>query len=234
MAGKEDINFEGSSIEKLPSLHESTNVVNGRVVAPESNFERTRFNKGITIDKPQKCSKNNCRLEAVMRVTMHKEGPKSFCPVHWDKIKDTDTYDVRSKMFVDPEMGKELRGQAAVENKQARVRASDALLQATGEYSPVRGPGRIPRDTEDHVTPVIESAAKNGGRSVARRGGTVAPVIRTEGHTERVNRELLELREEVNTNPTPEPSDYAYYSDLMDPDIPSAAQTKPTSEERPD
>jgi hypothetical protein len=176
---KEDFDLKkDSTLEKKPSLSESTSVEiyqdgSANFIIPE--FERQRTQKTVNFDKPVKCSKNNCKLDASRRVTMNELGPKNFCSQHWRKIEpQTHTYDPSSTMIIRPEYGEEIRGEDRVMRQRMRgAKAAEEFIK-TGIHNPVRTPGN-PRvasnsesktQTEDHVTPVIDKAAIEGGRNV--------------------------------------------------------------------
>lgn len=175
MASVEDSNLAGSQLAGKAKVHETTHVVAGELRLPESGFERQRTHKVRNADKPAKCSKNNCSLEASFRVDHHTKGPQNYCEYHLGKVNE-DEYDPASKMVLRPEYGKEIRGEDRVVRQQSRAEAAVELFKHTGTHIPVRGPGN-PRDAvdpdavpsvDDHVTPVIDSAAANGGRSVVQ------------------------------------------------------------------
>lgn len=174
MASVEDSNLEGSQLAGKAKVHETTHIVAGELRLPESGFERQRRHKVKNANKPAKCSKNNCSLEASFRVDHHTKGPQNYCEYHLGKVGEHE-YDPSTKMVLRPEYGADVRGEDRVVRQQTRAEAAVELFKHTGIHIPVRGPGN-PRDAvdpeavpsaDDHVTPVIESAAANGGRNVA-------------------------------------------------------------------
>ena len=174
MASVEDENFEGSILEGKEKKHETTSVIAGNVVLPESGFERQREHKVKNFNKPVRCGKKNCKSIADARVHTYAEGPKNFCFEHWNKFKgNTGAYDPQSFVVINPEEGQDWRGEDRVNRQVSRANAEVALAPIRGFHVPVRGPGN-PREvtdpeaeieTEDHVTPVINSAIENGGRN---------------------------------------------------------------------
>ena len=173
MASVEDSNFEGTQLAGKAKVHETTHIVAGELRLPESKFERQRTHKVINSTKPAKCSKGNCSLEASFRVDHHTKGPQNYCEYHLGKVGEHE-YDPASKMVLRPEYGEEVRGEDRVVRQQSRAEAAVELFKQIGVHVPVRGPGN-PRDavdpeaevsTEDHITPVIHNAIRDGGRSV--------------------------------------------------------------------
>ena len=174
MASTEDENYEGSILEGKEKKHETTSVIAGDVVLPESGFGRQRDHKVKNFDKPVRCGKKNCRSNADARVHTYDDGPKNLCFEHWNKFKgNTHLYDPQSFVALRPEEGKDWRGEDRVNRQVSRANAEVALAPIRGFHVPVMGPGN-PREvidpeaeieTEDHVTPVINSAVENGGRN---------------------------------------------------------------------
>jgi hypothetical protein len=170
---REDANPEGSILAGKQKIHETTEVVAGEVVVPK--FETQRAHKVRNADKPVKCGKSGCRLDASRRVLMHAEGPKNYCSQHWAKIEpNTDLYDKDTMMIVRPEFGKEIRGEDRVTKQRTRGEAAAEIFARTGIHQPVRGPGNPREATDpeaeilptDHVTPVINNAIERGGRNL--------------------------------------------------------------------
>jgi hypothetical protein len=174
MASTEDENYEGSILEGREKKHETTSVIAGDVVLPESGFGRQRDHKVKNFDKPVRCSKKNCKSNADARVHTYDNGPKNFCFEHWNKFKgNTDSYDPQSFVVINPEEGKDWRGEDRVNRQVSRANAEVKLAPIRGYHIPVMGPGN-PREvtdpeaeiqTEDHITPVINNALENGGRN---------------------------------------------------------------------
>ena len=75
MASTEDENYKGSILEGKEKKHETTSVIAGNVVLPESGFERQREHKVKNFNKPVRCGKNNCKSIANARVHTYAEGP---------------------------------------------------------------------------------------------------------------------------------------------------------------
>jgi len=213
MANREDANKEGSILAGKQKIHETTEVVAGEVVVPE--FETQRTHKVRNADKPVKCGKSGCRLDASRRVLMHAEGPKNYCSQHWAKIEpNTDLYDKDTMMIVRPEFGEEIRGEDRVTRQRTRGEASAEIFARTGIHLPVRGPGN-PREVtdkdaevlpQDHVTPVINSAVERGGRNLP----AISPVdalalmhkLKVGGAPKSQDQEIEEADEEVRRNPS--------------------------------
>jgi hypothetical protein len=174
MASTEDENYEGSILEGKEKKHETTSVVAGDVVLPESGFERQRDHKVKNFDKPVRCGKKNCKSNADARVHTYDGGPKNFCYEHWNKFKvNKELYDPQSFVVINPEEGQDWRGEDRVNRQISRANAEVMLAPFRGFHIPVMGPGN-PREvtdpeaeieTEDHVTPVINNAIENGGRN---------------------------------------------------------------------
>ena len=213
MANREDANKEGSILAGKQKIHETTEVVAGEVVVPE--FETQRTHKVRNADKPVKCGKSGCRLDASRRVLMHAEGPKNYCSQHWAKIEpNTDLYDKDTMMIVRPEFGEEIRSEDRVTRQRTRGEASAEIFARTGIHLPVRGPGN-PREVtdkdaevlpQDHVTPVINSAVERGGRNLP----AISPVdalalmhkLKVGGAPKSQDQEIEEADEEVRRNPS--------------------------------
>jgi hypothetical protein len=174
MASTEDENYEGSILEGKEKKHETTSVVAGDVVLPESGFERQRDHKVKNFDKPVRCGKKNCKSNADARVHTYDGGPKNFCFEHWNKFKvNKELYDPQSFVAINPEEGQDWRGEDRVNRQISRANAEVMLAPVRGFHIPVMGPGN-PREvtdpeaeiqTEDHITPVINNAIENGGRN---------------------------------------------------------------------
>lgn len=169
MAGFEDMPQDGSSIEKAPTLYDTSNIVNGQYIPPVG--DRLRTHKAIANNKPVMCNHTTrTHLPAIIRVNFHDKGPKNLCQYHWDKIKhDTSSYEPGPMWLPkNDELANAVKGEDAVERQQGRARDAAKIFETTGEYIPVRGPGnpterKSGNDIEDHVTPVIERAATGGG-----------------------------------------------------------------------
>jgi len=214
MASREDANLQsGSQLAGKQKIHETTQVVSGEVVVPE--FETQRAHKVTNFDKPVKCAKSGCRLDASRRVTMHAEGPKNYCSQHWAKIEPNEhLYDKDTMMIVRPEYGEEIRGEDRVMRQRTRGEATADLFAKTGYYHPVRGPGN-PRDVTDkdaevlptdHVTPVINNAVVRGGRNLpATTNVDVADLmhkVKVGGAPKTQDQEIEEAEEEIRRNPS--------------------------------
>ena len=211
MASVEDSNFEGTQLAGKAKVHETTHIVAGEVRLPESGFERQRTHKVKNSTKPAKCSKGNCSLEASFRVQHHTKGPQNYCEYHFGKVGEHE-YDPASKMVLRPEYGEEVRGEDRVVRQQSRAEAAVELFKQIGVHVPVRGPGN-PRDavdpeaevsTEDHITPVINSAVKRGGRSAPNiREVDVKALmhkVKVGGAPKSREQEIAEAREDVLRN----------------------------------
>jgi hypothetical protein len=224
---REDANPEGSILAGKQKIHETTEVVAGEVVVPK--FETQRAHKAINADKPVKCGKSGCRLDASRRVLMHKEGPKNYCSQHWAKIEpNTDLYDKDTMMIVRPEFGEEIRGEDRVTKQRTRGAASAELFMHTGIHKPVRGPGN-PRDATDpeaeilptdHVTPVINNAIERGGRNLPALTSFEAVALlkkrKIGGAPKTQDQEIEEAEEEVRRNPsTRTPNSFDEFERLM-------------------
>ena len=225
---REDANVEdGSLLAGKQKIHETTEVVAGGVVVPE--FETQRTHKVRNADKPVKCGKSGCRLDASRRVLMHKEGPKNYCSQHWAKIEpNTDAYDKDTMMIVRPEFGEEIRGEDRVTKQRTRGAASAEIFMHTGIHIPVRGPGN-PRDAtdpeaeilpEDHVTPIIHNAIENGGRNLPALSQVDAKALmhklKVGGAPKTQDQEIEEADEEVRRNPsTRTPNSFDEFERLM-------------------
>jgi len=241
MASVEDGNFEGSQLAGREKKHETTSVIAGDVVLPESGFERQREHKVKNFNKPIRCGKKNCRSNADARVHTYAEGPKNFCFEHWNKFKvNTDLYDPQSFVPIRPEEGEDWRGEDRVNRQVSRANAEVALAPIRGFHIPVMGPGN-PREvtdpeaeiqTEDHVTPVINNAIENGGRNRVE-----IPLVdfknllhqRKVGGKIPTNDEEIEAREEeVSSNPsTTSSNSFDEYKSLMSSDFaPAPRDTK--------
>jgi hypothetical protein len=230
MAGKEDANLEdGSTLAGKQKIHETTSVVAGEVVVPE--FETQRTHKVANFNKPAKCGKSGCRLEASRRVTMHAEGPKNYCSQHWAKIEpNTHLYDKDTMMIIRPEYGEEIRGEDRVTRQRTRGEATAELFARTGIHIPVRGPGN-PREVtdkdaeilpEDHVTPVINNAVVRGGRNLPALSEVDAKAlmhkIKVGGAPKTQDQEIEDADEEMRRNPTTRtPNSFDEVEDLMKP-----------------
>lgn len=225
---REDANLEdGSLLAGKQKIHETTEVVAGEVVVPE--FETQRAHKVRNADKPVKCGKSGCRLDASRRVLMHKEGPKNYCSQHWAKIEpNTDAYDKDTMMIVRPEFGEEIRGEDRVTKQRTRGAASAEIFMHNGIHIPVRGPGN-PRDatdpeaeilSEDHVTPIIHNAIENGGRNLPALSQVDAKALmhklKVGGAPKTQDQEIEEADEEVRRNPsTRTPNSFDEFERLM-------------------
>lgn len=214
MAGREDANLEdGSILAGKQKIHETTEVLAGEVVVPE--FETQRAHKVRNADKPVKCGKSGCRLDASRRVLMHQEGLKNYCSQHWAKIEpNTDAYDKDTMMIVRPEFGEEIRGEDRVMRQRTRGEATAEIFARTGMHLPVRGPGN-PRDAvdkdaeilpKDHVTPVINNAVKRGGRNLPALSAVDAVALmhkrKVGGASKTQDQEIEEAIAEVQRNPS--------------------------------
>jgi hypothetical protein len=174
MASTEDENYEGSILEGKEKKHETTSVVAGDVVLPDSGFGRQRDHKVKNFDKPVRCGKKNCKSNADARVHTYDGGPKNFCSEHWNKFKvNKELYDPQSFVAINPEEGQDWRGEDRVNRQISRANAEAMLAPVRGFHMPVMGPGN-PREVtdpeaeiqiEDHITPVINNAIENGGRN---------------------------------------------------------------------
>lgn len=225
---KEDANPEGSILAGKEKIHQTTSIVAGEVVAPE--FETQRTHKVTNFDKPVKCAKSGCRLDASRRVLMHKEGPKNFCSQHWAKIEpQTHLYDPDTTMIVRPEYGEEIRGEDRVVRQRTRADATAEIFARTGIHLPVRGPGN-PREVvdkeadipEDHVTPVINNAVERGGRNLPALSEVDAAALmhkrKVGGAPKTQDQELDEISVELQRNPsTKAPNTFDEYEGLMKP-----------------
>ena len=210
---REDANPESSLLAGKQKIHETTEVVAGEVVLPE--FETQRAHKVRNADKPVKCGKSGCRLDASRRVLMHAEGPKNYCSQHWAKIEpNTDAYDKDTMMIIRPEFGEEIRGEDRVTRQRTRGAAAAEIFARTGIHFPVRGPGN-PRETTDpdaeilptdHVTPVINNAIERGGRNLPALSTFDAAALTKKrkigGAPKTQDEEIEEAEEEVRRNPT--------------------------------
>ena len=233
VASSEDNNIEGSIPAGKEKVHETTHVINegdfAEVRLPESGFERQRTHKVVDFDKPVKCAKRNCRLEASRRVSMHAEGPKNYCSQHWRKIKPMEhLYDKDTVMILRPEDGEEIRGEDRVAKQLSRAEAEIEKFKYTGVHNPVRGPGNprevTDKDAEtvptDYVTPVINNAIENGGRTLPAISQVDAQALmhkrRVGGAPKPKEQELDEIFKELEENPTTQtPNEYDEYRDLM-------------------
>lgn len=225
---REDANPESSLLAGKEKVHQTTSIVAGEVVAPE--FETQRTHKVANFDKPVKCAKSGCRLDASRRVTMHKEGPKNFCSQHWAKIEpQTHLYDPDTTMIVRPEYGEEIRGEDRVMKQRTRAEATAEIFARTGIHLPVRGPGN-PREAvdkeaeipEDHVTPVINNAVERGGRNLPALSEVDAAALmhkrKVGGAPKTQDQELADISVELERNPsTKAPNTFDEYEDLMKP-----------------
>lgn len=226
---REDANLEdGSQLTGKEKIHQTTEVIAGEVVAPE--FETQRTHKVTNFDKPVKCSKSGCRLDASRRVLMHQEGPKNFCSQHWAKIEPkTHLYDPDTTMIVRPEYGEEIRGEDRVVKQRTRADATAEIFARTGIHLPVRGPGN-PREVvdkeaelpEDHITPVINSAIERGGRNLPALTNFEAVALlqkrRVGGAPKTQDQKLEEIGDELQRNPsTKTPNSFDEYENLMKP-----------------
>jgi hypothetical protein len=225
---REDANLEdGSILAGKQKIHETTEVVAGKVVVPE--FETQRAHKVINFDKPAKCAKSNCSLEASRRVLMHAEGPKNYCSQHWAKIEPNEhLYDKDTMMIIRPEYGEEIRSEDRVTRQQTRGAAAAEIFLHTGVHLPVRGPGN-PRDVidkdaeilpEDHVTPVIGNALVHGGRNLPDISRVDAQALmhklKVGGAPKTQDQEIEEADAEIRQNPsTRTPNSFDEIQDLM-------------------
>lgn len=227
---REDANLEdGSILAGKQKIHETTEVVAGEVVVPE--FETQRAHKVRNADKPVKCGKSGCRLDASRRVLMHAEGPKNYCSQHWAKIEpNTDLYDKDTMMIVRPEYGEEIRGEDRVTRQRTRGEAAAEIFARTGIHLPVRGPGNPREATDpeaeilptDHVTPVINNAIERGGRSNTALASFDAVALmkqRKLGGAPKTQDEEIEAADaEVRRNPsTRTPNSFDEFEGLMKP-----------------
>jgi hypothetical protein len=227
---REDANPEGSILAGKQKIHETTEVVAGEVVVPE--FETQRKHKVRNADKPVKCGKSGCRLDASRRVLMHAEGFKNYCSQHWRKIEpNTHLYDKDTMMIVRPEYGEEIRGEDRVMRQRTRGEAAAEIFARTGIHMPVRGPGN-PREatdpeaeiqTEDHVTPVINNAIERGGRNLPALTSFDAVALlkkrKIGGAPKTQDQEIEEADAEVRKNPTTRtPNSFDEFEGLMKPD----------------
>jgi len=245
MASVEDINYGSSSPAGKQQVRETTDVVAGEVRLPESGFERQRTHKVTNFDKPAKCSKSGCRLDASRRAEMTGAGTKNFCSQHWAKIApNTDSYDPASVMLVRPEYGEEIRGEDRVQRQVSRAEATAEIFKHTGIHLPVRGPGN-PRQAvdpnspaPDHVTPVIDNAVVRGGRNLPALSEVDAKALmhkrKVGGATKSQDEKLADIKEELRTNPsTATPNDFDEYEDLMSSSTPSRRESGLRSGEHP-
>jgi len=227
---REDANPESSILAGKKKIHETTEVVAGEVVVPE--FETQRTHKVRNADKPVKCGKSGCRLDASRRVLMHAEGFKNYCSQHWRKIEpNTHLYDKDTMMIVRPEYGEEIRGEDRVMRQRTRGEAAAEIFARTGIHMPVRGPGN-PREatdpeaeiqTEDHVTPVINNAIERGGRNLPALTSFDAVALlkkrKIGGAPKTQDQEIEEADAEVRRNPTTRtPNSFDEFEGLMKPD----------------
>ena len=238
VANREDANLEGSIPEGKEKVHETTHVIGegefAEVRLPDSRFERQRTHKVVSFNKPARCAKNNCRLEASRRVLMHGLGEKNYCSQHWAKIApNTDSYDPSTMMIIRPEDGEEIRGEDRVDRQLSRANAAITIHKYTGIHLPVRGPGnpreRIDPEAEtqtetpaaiDHVTPVIKDAVERGGHNLPAITPVDAAALmhqhKVGGVPKSKEQELDEIFEELKRNPTTQaPNEYDEYRDLM-------------------
>jgi hypothetical protein len=222
MASVEDSNLEGSQLAGKAKVHETTHIVAGEVRLPESGFERQRTHKVTNHDKPAKCSKGNCSLEASFRVQHHVKGPQNYCEYHFDKVGEHE-YDPISKMVLRPEYGADVRGEDRVVRQQSRAEAAVELFKHTGEHVPVRGPGN-PREVADRdadpVTPVINNAVVQGGRAqpVLSQVDHKALMhkIKVGGAPKGEDQVLAEINDDLSRNSRTEaPNSFDDISDLM-------------------
>jgi len=230
---REDFDLDnGSQLAGKPRLGESTSVEvykDGSADFTIPEFERQRSHKPVNFDKPVRCAKKNCRLSADMRAEMYGQGPKNYCFQHWAKIEpNTDTYDPDTTMVIRPEHGEEIRGEDRVMRQRMRGAAAAEEFKKTGTHNPVRTPGnpRVASDpeaeiqTEDHVTPIINRVALEGGRSVPNQlpvnyKNVMHNVVVRGAPGEQGEQEL---REEAHRNPTTQtPNSFDEYEGLMKP-----------------
>jgi hypothetical protein len=225
---REDANLEdGSILAGKQKIHETTEVVAGKVVVPE--FETQRTHKVVNFDKPVKCAKSGCRLEASRRALMHAEGPKNYCSQHWRKIEPNEhLYDKDTVMLIRPEYGEEIRGEDRVKRQQTRGAAAAEIFLHTGVHLPVRGPGN-PREVtdkdaetipEDHVTPAIGNALVRGGRNLPDISPVDAKALmhkrKVGGAPETQDQEIERRKEELRQNAsTVAPNSFDEMQDLM-------------------
>ena len=226
---REDANPESSILAGKQKIHETTEVVAGEVVVPE--FETQRKHKVTNFDKPAKCAKSGCRLEASRRVLMHAEGQKNYCSQHWAKIEPNEhLYDKDTMMIVRPEYGAEIRGEDRVMRQRTRGEATAEIFARTGIHLPVRGPGN-PREAvdkdaevlpEDHVTPVINNAVERGGRNLPALSAVDAAALmhkrKVGGAPKTQDQEIEAADAEVRRNPsTRTPNSFDEIEGLMNP-----------------
>lgn len=227
---REDANLEdGSILAGKEKSHQTTEIVAGEVVVPE--FETQRTHKVRNANKPVKCGKSGCRLDASRRVLMHAEGPKNYCSQHWAKIEpNTEAYDKDTMMIVRPEFGKEIRGEDRVTKQRTRGKAAAEIFAGTGHHFPVRGPGNPREATDpeaeilptDHVTPVINNAIERGGRNLPDLASFDAVALikqRKIGGAPKTQDEEIDAAEaEVRQNPsTRTPNSFDEFERLMKP-----------------
>lgn len=137
-----ELNQANSSVVKGPSKYQVTEVVGDEVVSP--NFDYTK-NKKIAQPKPIKCGgANKCTLPAVVGIDSDTADRKHLCQTHYEKAKSTNPAVAGSffPIYNDPQENALLRAEAAQGKQEGRVRDSNTIYKATGEYRPVRGPGR--------------------------------------------------------------------------------------------
>jgi hypothetical protein len=228
MASREDADLEdGSILAGKEKIHQTTEVVAGKVVVPE--FAPQLTHKVVNFNKPARCAKNNCKLEASHRVLMHGLGPKNYCSQHWSKIEPNEhLYDKDTKMIIRPEYGEEIRGVDRVTRQRTRGEASAEYFARTGIHIPVRGPGNprevTDKDAEilptDYVTPVIHNAIERGGRNLPALSEVNAidlmHKIKVGGAPKTQNQEIEEAKEELYINPTTlTPNSFDEFKDLM-------------------
>jgi hypothetical protein len=230
---REDFDLDnGSQLAGKSRLSESTNVEiykDGVADFTIPEFERQRTHKAVNFDTPVKCSKNNCKLEASFRTHMNDSGPKNFCSKHWAKVEpNTHTYDPDTTMVIRPEHGEEIRGEDRVMRQRLRGAQAAEEFKKTGIHIPVRTPGnhRVASDPEaeiqieDHLTPIINRVALEGGRNTPNQLPVnykdVMHSVNVKGAPGEQGEQ--EIREEVRRNPTTEtPNSFDEYEGLMKP-----------------
>ena len=137
-----ELNVSNSSVVKGPSKAQSTEVIGNEVVSPNFNYTK---NKRIAQPTPIKCGgANKCKLPAVVGIDSDTADRKHLCQIHYEKAKATNPTVAGSffPVYNDPEENALLRAEAAQDKQEGRVRDSNTIYQATGQYIPVRGPGR--------------------------------------------------------------------------------------------
>lgn len=180
MAGREDLNISNAQVtrKRVSTKAQETSVEGDTVVSP--GFDYTK-NQKIAQPKPIKCGgANKCTLPAVVGIDSDLGDRQHLCQLHWEKQKAVNPSVGQNyfPIYNDPQEAARLRAESAAERQEGRVRDADTILKVTGQYSPVRGPGRpvtgekVDRREERPTRVALGDARTQGATSSLLQGGS--------------------------------------------------------------